>query len=386
MHLSPSFAGTILERHKFLTLDTLRGVAALAVLEFHTSGFTGHQLFPHGYLAVDFFFMLSGFVITFAYQDKLNLDLSTAEFLKIRLTRLYPLYFLGLMLGLLLSIVQYCIGRNHLSASSLGYFLALGLFLLPAPSALQAGGPASFPFDTPTWSIFYELIANLLHSLFFRRRSWKFFVGIVLSSEVTLLYSANKLGTMDFGSRRTEVVYGLSRVIFAYTVGILVYLVWEKGRHRINVPPFILSILLLAVLAVHTTARSSLTYDVLVTTCFFPIFLCVSASSVTSLRFTHVSRALGLSSYAVYVLHVPIFLWFERVWIALRGYNPTTAAPWVGIFYFALTILLALLGDRYYDLRARRILRNWLLPRAAAVEVSARAIADARETTLQLPA
>jgi peptidoglycan/LPS O-acetylase OafA/YrhL len=369
-----------LERHRFLTLDTLRGVAALAVLEFHTSGFTGHQLFPHGYLAVDFFFMLSGFVITFAYQDKFNLELSTAEFLKIRLTRLYPLYFLGLILGFSLSILQYCIGRDHLSASSLGYLLALGLFLLPAPSTLQAGGSSSFPFDIPTWSIFYELAANLLHSLFFRRRSWKFFVSIVLLSEAALLYSANKLGTMDFGSTRTEVVYGLSRVIFAYTVGILVYLVWEKGRLRINVSPILLSILLLAVLAVHTPARSSLTYDVLVTTCFFPIFLCVSASSVTSLRLTQVSRALGLSSYAVYVLHVPIFLWVERIWNSLRGHNSATA-PWVGIVYFALAVLLALLAHCYYDHHARKILRNRLLPQVAAVTIS-----NARETTLQLPA
>ncbi len=97
--------------HRFLALDAMRGVAALIVVFFHSPGLFGRFLFTRGYLAVDFFFMLSGFVLTFAFQSKLDAGLKTVTFVKQRLVRLYPLYFLGLTLGLLDAVFQRTSGQ-----------------------------------------------------------------------------------------------------------------------------------------------------------------------------------------------------------------------------------------------------------------------------------
>jgi peptidoglycan/LPS O-acetylase OafA/YrhL len=85
---------------RFTLLDALRGIAALVVVQFHLHELFGRLIFPHGYLAVDFFFMLSGFVLRFAYQQRLDTGWSLSRFLRVRLIRLYPLYLLGLLLGL----------------------------------------------------------------------------------------------------------------------------------------------------------------------------------------------------------------------------------------------------------------------------------------------
>src|ERR1700760_1005878 len=98
----------------FLCLDALRGTAAIVILLFHVPYFFGAVLFQHGYIAVDFFFMLSGFVLSFAYQEKIDQGGFFLRFAKIQMVRLYPLYFLGLVLGLmqLLFSANYAPGVN----------------------------------------------------------------------------------------------------------------------------------------------------------------------------------------------------------------------------------------------------------------------------------
>src|SRR5688572_27186028 len=91
-------------KQHFQILDGLRGIAALAVVIFHFMEWIfpdiSNNFIGHGFLAVDFFFCLSGFVIGYAYDDRIR-KMGTGAFFKARLIRLHPLVILGSVLGLL---------------------------------------------------------------------------------------------------------------------------------------------------------------------------------------------------------------------------------------------------------------------------------------------
>lgn len=144
--------GQPLKAHAFVTLDGLRGLAAVAVVLFHTPELFGPGLFPAaGYLAVDFFFTLSGFVLAFAYQARLDKGLPTGQFLRVRIARLYPLYLLSLLVGISGAFLQGAF-RVHASGAIMLAAACLGLFLLPV-----AGTPTGyiFPYNQPAWSVFF---------------------------------------------------------------------------------------------------------------------------------------------------------------------------------------------------------------------------------------
>ena len=161
-------------------LDGLRGVAALVVIWYHifegfcTSPFD--QNFNHGYLAVDFFFILSGFVVGYAYDDRWKTTLTTGNFIKRRLVRLHPMVVLGAVLGALTFCLQGCEkwDGSPVAVSMLMVALLLHLFLLPA---LPGSGPEvrgngeMFPLNGPSWSLFFEYIGNLLYAFVLRHLS-----------------------------------------------------------------------------------------------------------------------------------------------------------------------------------------------------------------------
>ena len=106
---SASFADT---KQHYELLDGLRGVAALLVVCYHIfegyafAGGTMIESINHGYLAVDFFFMLSGFVIAYAYDERWNRTLTLKSFFKRRLIRLHPMVVMGAVLGFITYLIQ----------------------------------------------------------------------------------------------------------------------------------------------------------------------------------------------------------------------------------------------------------------------------------------
>lgn len=164
---------------RYATLDGLRGVAAVLVLCYHTHAFQGSAaIAPHGYLAVDFFFMLSGFVIASAYQEKLRAGLPVVDFFRLRMIRLYPVALAGILLGAVKLVSQYAINPAH---SEPAQWIALAVFLnalvLPVVSETHFSG-ALFPTDGPVWSLFYELLVNVGWSI---SASFKSSIILILS-------------------------------------------------------------------------------------------------------------------------------------------------------------------------------------------------------------
>ena len=93
-------------RNRYITLDAMRGIAALFVVARHFSGLRGAADPQFSFLAVDLFFLLSGFVLSFSYDERIAAGMSPAAFLMKRIIRLYPLYFLGIALGIAIALSE----------------------------------------------------------------------------------------------------------------------------------------------------------------------------------------------------------------------------------------------------------------------------------------
>lgn len=344
-------------RHSFATLDGLRGVAAIAVVLFHYPSLVGRQIVPQGYLAVDFFFLLSGFVLTFAYQGRLASGWSLNQFLRVRIARLYPLYCLGLLFGFLVNRLQAMHGTSVGSTTTVLTMLGLGLFFLPY---VCGHGTVIFPLNMPSWSVLMELLANVIHAVFYRRPSTtKLLVGVVIGLSGTLI-AAIRLGNFDFGATNPFAVFALFRVLCSYSLGILLFRFWQKTRVRWRVSPVVISILLIAILAAPVPGRFLIAYEVLAAVLLFPLLVFAGASTQPKPRYLRIFLLLGQASYAIYVLQAPLVQLYLRAWANVTHHSAEFYRPWSGLLYACLLVGLALLVDYVYDLPARALLKRWL--------------------------
>jgi peptidoglycan/LPS O-acetylase OafA/YrhL len=345
------------KQRAFLTLDGLRGVAAIAVISAHTTALLGFAT-ARPYLAVDFFFMLSGFVLTYAFQQQLDDGLTTFSFLEMRIARLYPLYLLGFVLGALFLIMQERASSHHLDAMTDLALVALGLLILPTPVDLR-GRTDAFPFNVPSWSLFFEIVANIVHALVFRRRSTRFMAAVTAVSGACFLYFAHRLGTVAIGVQHRELLAGFARVLFSYSLGTLLFRAWKTGKMRVSVSPIVCALLLLAALLVPVPERFRPMTELLIVFFYFPALLFISAQAQPSVWLGKVFRNIGIASYAIYMLHVPAAMYFEHVWNIVRPHRLAHDAPWPGLLFIALVVAVAPLVDRFYDQPARKFLQNY---------------------------
>ena len=348
--------------HQFVTMDGLRGVAALAVIAFHGRVAVAPVRFASGYLAVDFFFMLSGFVLTFAYGRKLDEGWSTWAYFKTRIVRLYPLYLLGLLLGF--GFLMALNGYRHVALMSGGLpgSLALGLAILPVMSLHPFSRTTAFPLNYPSWSIFFELLVNIAQALFLRRKSAKVLTWVAAVSFLIMAGYARAFGTINLGVDSPENILCVARVMFSYAIGMLLFRVWRSGRFRLKVPPALIAVVLLGALALPLRHYLVL-QEMLVVTLLFPVLILLAAAVEPGPRWRPVFQMLGQVSYAIYILHGPLLSILQETWMHVRHRSVEMDAPWDGLVFIVVLLGVALLVDRVYDVPARRFLRNRLLAR-----------------------
>lgn len=175
-------------------LNGLRGVAAIMVIWYHifeafaTSPID--QKFNHGYLAVDFFFVLSGFVIGYAYDNRWP-KMKVKNFFKRRLIRLQPMVLMGAVLGLITYLIQggemWNGTKVHFPFIILAFVLSFFLIpTIPGSGAEVRGNGEMFPLNGPSWSLFFEYIGNILYALILRRLSTKALKFVVVVSGIGL--------------------------------------------------------------------------------------------------------------------------------------------------------------------------------------------------------
>ncbi len=179
--------GYIESKNHYEILDGLRGVASIIVVAFHvlesyTNGDRFAQVINHGYLAVDFFFLLSGFVVAYAYDDRWG-KMTLWDFCKRRLIRLQPMIIMGSIIGAALFYLQVSGIFPLISQTPVWKMLlvmVVGFTLIPLPISMDIRGwQEMHPLNGPAWSLFFEYIANLLYALVIRKLSKKVLAVIV---------------------------------------------------------------------------------------------------------------------------------------------------------------------------------------------------------------
>ena len=368
------------QKPHFALLDGLRGVAALAVLWYHVNeGFAFAEAtngagdgiirsFNHGYLAVDFFFILSGFVIAYAYDDRWNQGLTIGNFIKRRLIRLHPMLIAGAIIGAITFLIQGGVTWSGESVSLAQVLLCLGLTFLFIPSVPGGsyevrGNGELFPLNGPYWSLFFEYIGNLLYGLLLRRLSTKVLAVLVALLGITFFWFAtcniSEYGSIGVGWTLDTVNFcgGLLRMLFPFTLGMLLSRTFKPRPVRGAF--WLCSILLVALFAVpYIEAMQPLCMNgVFEMTCIMLIFpaIVLLAASCTSVGATtnRIATFLGELSYPLYTVHYPLMYLFYAGLIANEQYN-FTSAPWQSLCVMGGSILLAIVLMKCYDAPVRK--------------------------------
>lgn len=357
---------------RYELLDGLRGVAALMVIWYHIfEGFATSPLdqkFNHGYLAVDFFFILSGFVIGYAYDDRWS-RMNIKEFFKRRLIRLHPLVILGAVFGLAAFCIQGCVQWNGTTVEPWKILTAflLGIFLLPAfpgTAGEVRGNGEMFPLNGPSWSLFFEYIANIMYALFLRKLStrWlKVFVAVNgLGYAAFALLNGSGAYSMGVGWTMADLNFlgGFLRMSFSFSVGLLLSRNFKPMK--IKGAFWICSALLIALLSVPYLGTEANwlngAYDVLCTLFIFPLIVCLGASGQTEQKTSEkLCRFLGETSYPIYILQYPIMYLFYA-WLWKNGYAFAQVWP-IAICIFVGLPILAYACLKLYDEPIRRRLK-----------------------------
>lgn len=345
---------------RLAALDGLRGVAALLVMGLHVAGYLGSPLLGHGYLMVDLFFLMSGFVLSAGYGQRLGTGGQGVWFAGKRIARLYPLAAVGLLLGGGVALALSLGGLRPLEDQPLVLALLAALFLP------WLGGGLVVPFNGPVWSLQFELWINLAWGFVAR---WltdrRLFILTGLAALVLVLVTAAN-GLFDSGFANSDSgrsagpfswLSGWARVGFSFPMGILLHRLWAAGRLKAVTSrhaPWLLPLALLLV-AFPVPGLTAL-YDLAAVFLLFPVLVLLAASAT---RGGKVQEWLGRLSYGVYVLHGPILLLFKTLEPAALDLPLRLA--WYGVAA-VLSIAAAALAERWID----RPVRRWLAKRDAA--------------------
>lgn len=340
----------------FHILDGLRGVAALAVVVFHFMEWIfpdiNENFIGHGFLAVDFFFCLSGFVIAYAYDHRIK-NMGLGRFFRARLIRLHPLVILGSVLGLLGFLLDPFAGPADLSGQQLLIYFICSLFLIPYPM-MEARGFNLFALNAPAWSLFWEYVANIFYAVLLVRLSNKIVALLTIVAGIGLLLVSHRAGNLLGGWSKDNFWDGGVRVAYSFPAGMLVYRLRWIIRNRLGFPG--LALLLSLAFVMPGTTWNWIT-ESLVVLFYFPLIVALGAGSSLAATTESICRFAGQISYPLYMTH------YAGIWIF--GNYLITAKPnsatlvWVVVAGILFLLLFAWLVMRFYDTPVRKFLTRY---------------------------
>ncbi len=337
----------------FEVLDGLRGVAALCVVTFHFSEMAvwdySKLWIGHGFLAVDFFFCLSGFVLGYAYDDRVA-TMGLGRFLKARLTRLQPMVIFGALLGWLAFYVNPFGRTPGYSAGTMGLLLAASVFLIPY-GAMQERSRNLFSLNAPSWSLFWEYIANLVFGLVLYRLRRNALMVLTLVAAVGLCWTGHRAGDLSGGWSARNFWDGGVRVAFSFSAGLLIYRLGWRFRTRLGFGA--LSLLLFGTLAM-PYARGAWIREAVVIILVFPTIVAMGASVAVTPRIARLCRTFGNVSYPLYMTHYSvIWIWGDYA----SKHHLVSRSLWTAVALgVVLMVTFAWVVMKLYDEPVRRYL------------------------------
>ncbi len=353
-------------------LDGLRGVASIIVVAFHVfetySGNRFNQIINHGYLAVDFFFVLSGFVVAYAYDDRWG-KMTTWDFYKRRLIRLQPMVIMGSIIGAALFYFQSGSAFPLIADTPVWKMLivmVVGATLVPLlPSMDIRGWQEMHPLNGPAWSLFFEYIANILYAAIVRKFSktlLSIFVFITACFLIQyLVFGPNGDVIGGWSIDKTQLHIGFARLLYPFFSGVLLFrigkLIHIKGAFAVC------SLLIIVVLAVPRIGGTEHLwmnglYEAIVIIIIFPLIVAIGAGGHMTGNFaTKVCKFLGDISYPLYITHYPL-IYLHIAWVS-NNKIPMGEGLLGGLVLLIVSVLIAWACLKLYD----EPVRNWLKKR-----------------------
>ena len=339
----------------FEILDGLRGVAALAVVIFHFMEWVfpdfSQNFIAHGFLAVDFFFCLSGFVIGYAYDDRIG-KMGIKAFFKARLIRLHPLVVLGSVLGLLaLAFDPFALPISYDLGKLMLLFLC-SLFLIPLP-LMEDRAFNLFGLNAPAWSLFWEYVANIFYALVLYRVGRRSLAILTLLAAIGILTVSYNATNLLGGWSKDNFLDGGARVAYSFLAGLLIFRFNLVIQNKLG---FISLAALLSLAFVMPWSPWNGLTESLVVLLYFPLMVSLGAGSLLRRRWTQLCRVSGNISYPLYMTH------YAAIWIF--GHYFTTQNPSANELAFIIIggviflVGVAYLAMKLYDLPVRKYLRG----------------------------
>lgn len=308
-------------KEHFKILDGLRGIAAIVVVIFHFMEFVvpdyNKCFIAHAYLAVDFFFCLSGFVIAYAYDNKIK-DIGKVSFFKLRLIRLHPLVIIGSILGLAsFAFDPFSSLFNVYGIVYTALMFITSCFLIPFPLVHERYFNL-FHLNPPTWSLFWEYVANVFYAFVLCKINKRILWILTVVGAIALCYEAKRSGFLSVGWGGDNVIGGGIRVFYSFLIGIVIY----RSRWIIKSKLGFVPVGILLLIAFLTPYRDTTTWfvDPLLVILYLPLVVALGAGAHLRPAMEKPCKFSGNISYPLYVIHYP-FLWLFYSYI--EKYKPS---------------------------------------------------------------
>jgi peptidoglycan/LPS O-acetylase OafA/YrhL len=363
-----SIRPTATTQHRFHLLDALRGVAAILVVPIHV--FPAYrQILAHqeSYIAVDFFFCLSGFVVAFSYERRLLDSMSFAKFFITRLLRLYPLAALGTLFGACELLLLPSSGNYAWAKVPSLMEAVMGFALIPKLSKYSL----LFPLNPVLWTLFMELLVNAGYAVAVRfgaAKNWVLAIATILFLYL-LKVEAYHFGTLSLGVERGGAIPGFLRAAASFCMGVAMMRLYRLTSHRRiggvlagGITAFVTA----ALIAVLCGPTLPLPLLLLTIGLLFPALIYLAAHVNLTKAWLPVCVFLGQISYPLYILHLPLVYPFFAIPFLVRfSAVHEVAANFFLIAFIALLTVGAWLAAKFYDTPVRTFLTGRVNKRLA---------------------
>lgn len=343
-------------RQHYEILDGLRGIAAFAIVIFHFMEWIypdpANNFIGHGFLAVDFFFCLSGFVIGYAYDNRIG-GMGVTEFFKSRLIRLHPLIILGAVLGILGFLFDPFSGNSELyGTGKLILLFICTLLLIPFP-VMEDRGFNLFGLNAPSWSLFWEYVANIFYAFVLCRIKRHYLAVLAIVAAAALCFVSYHSGNLLGGWSKDNFWDGGVRVSYSFTAGLLIYRFNWIVKNKLGFTGLAVLLILLFMMPYF---KWDWIAELFVVLFCFPLLVSLGAGSTLSTASKKLCVFSGQISYPLYMTH------YAAIWIFGNYYTINKPSTFeLSAVIITGTILLvgfAYLAMVLYDIPVRRYLTN----------------------------
>lgn len=343
----------------FEILDGLRGLAALVVVIFHFMEIIiadfSQNFIAHGYLAVDFFFCLSGFVIAYAYDTRIA-GMGLKTFIKLRLIRLQPLVIIGSILGLLTFIFDpYSDLYAIYGFKETALIFITSMLLIPYPVVSERYFNL-FNLNAPSWSLFWEYVANLAYAVILFRITKKVLLPLTIVAAAVLFYVGYHANGLLGGWSGETFFDGLARISFSFLMGMLIFRFNWIIKNKLGLIG--MSILLMVAFIAPYSHDWNWMVDPIIVVFYFPLIVSLGAGAVLDDKYWKINKFSGDISYPLYMTHYP-FMWVFANYVVAEEPRMDQLIWVIPVSIIAL-VVFAQLVTKFIDFPIRHYLKDRL--------------------------